>query len=183
MQKPHCRPWLSMRPAASDAAYRRWRDPRPPVRNLLRRVAGTANIRHAVATATVNDHGAGAAVPCSQPYGYRVCRSSRGWRRRACGAARRRSHRAVMLSVMVLVMTLFSLGPQSRADTTATSPAFRRSRRRTASRVVDGIDDRRRRADGAAFAQTFGPGDRLRARRFHMIQFVIGGISRAVGGV
>jgi hypothetical protein len=37
--------------------------------------------------------------------------------------------------------------------------------------VVDGVDDGRRRADGAAFAQAFGAGDGRRRRRFDVVQF------------
>ena len=117
-------------------------------------------------------------MPCSQPIWVPVCPQSS---RIASAQRAPRLDRdgviaavdgkgdAVFVTHAILHAALF-LGAQRRADALRRRRHFVDLDAEQRERVVDGVDHRRRRADGAAFAEALGLGNRVRARRLHVVQ-------------
>ena len=92
-------------------------------------------------------------------YACRSARNRRGWRRPASGAARRGSRGAAVdgeRDVVLSVMPGSFLPAAAPRGCAAASPEFRRSHAKRRQRIVDRVENRRRRADGAALAEALG---------------------------
>ena len=148
--------------------------------------ACTANIRHertgAPSTITVQ----APQIPCSQPICVPVWPQSS---RIASASVRRGSTHGWARPLMFKVTSARSvMCPVLPCERNAAPDALRRCRdfvdrdTKGRQRVIDGVENGGRCADGAAFADTFGPRHRFSDSAVSRCRISIGGISRLVGG-
>ena len=160
MQKPHCRPWCSMKARCSGC--RSSPSARPSTVRIALPAACTANIRQDRTGSPSTMHGAGAAdamLAADMGPGLSAIVADRVDQR----AARLDPDRVV--AAVDAQRDIDLLGHHPRPSWTARNAARMRcgvagissiATPNGAQRIVDRVDDRGRRADRAAFAQTLG---------------------------